>query len=279
MTTEPVRTWDSAEAAEVWRRGAARRARAVAAATLEMLDAAGVGPGMRVLDLAAGTGEQSLLAAQRVGPAGSVLATDISASMLAVAEEAAREAGLANIDTRAADASAIELPEASFDAAICRFGLMFLPDLHAALVRVRQALRPGARFAALVWSTEDRNPYIALQLNVVRDMGRLPSPPPTLARTVSLGGPGQLEGALRDAGFRDVEVSPVATPRDFESLDDAFDAMFTSSPTRGELTRAMSDAERDQYAAELRRRLVRFVRPDGRCVLPGEALLGAGARR
>jgi SAM-dependent methyltransferase len=278
MTTEPVRTWDSAEAADVWKRGAARRAQAVAVATAKMLDAAGVGPGMRVLDLAAGTGDQSLIAAQRVGPAGSVLATDISASMLAVAEEAARDAGLSNVETRAADASSIDLPEEHFDAAICRFGLMFLPDLHAALVRVRKALKPGARFAALVWSTEGRNPYIALQLNVLRDMGRLPSPPPTLARTVSLGGPGRLEAALRAAGFRQVEVMSVATPRDFESLADAFEAMFTSSPTRGELTRAMSEAERDQYAAELRRRLVRFVQPGGRCVLPGEALLGAGSR-
>jgi ubiquinone/menaquinone biosynthesis C-methylase UbiE len=278
MTTEPVRTWDSAEAAEVWKRGAARRAQTVAVATAKMLDAAGVGPGMRVLDLAAGTGDQSLIAAQRVGRAGSVLATDISASMLAVAEEAARDAGVSNVETRAADASTIDLPEEHFDAAICRFGLMFLPDLQAALARVRKALKPGARLAALVWSTEDRNPYIALQLNVLRDMGRLPSPPPTLARTVSLGAPGQLESALRQAGFQQVEVTAVATPRDFESLDDAFEAMFTSSPTRGELTRAMSDAERDQYAAELRRRLVRFVQPGGRCVLPGEALLGAGSR-
>ena len=278
MTTEPVRTWDSAEAADVWKRGAPRRAQAVAVATEEMLAAAQLRPGVRVLDLAAGTGDQSLLAAQRVGAAGSVLATDISASMLAVAEEAARDAGLSNIQTLAADASTIELPEGGFDAAICRFGLMFLPDVQAALVRVHRALKPGGRFAALVWSTEEKNPYIAVQLGVVRDMGRLPSPPPTLARTVSLGGPGQLEQALRAAGFRDVQVAPVSTPRDFASLDEAFEAMFTSSPARGELTRDMSDAERQHYADELRRRLVRFVQPGGRCVLPGEALLGVGLR-
>jgi ubiquinone/menaquinone biosynthesis C-methylase UbiE len=277
MTTEPVRTWDSAEAAEVWKRGAARRAQAVAVATEKMLDAAALRPGMRVLDLAAGSGDQSLLAAQIVGPAGSVLATDISTSMLAAAAEAAGEAGLANIETLVADASTIDLPEGGFDAAICRFGLMFLPDLHAALVRVHRALKPGARFATLVWSSEDKNPYIALQLDVVREMGRLPSSPPTLARTVSLSGPGQLERALTDAGFQDIQVSSVSTPRDFASLDEAFDAMFTSSPARGELTRAMSEAELEQYAAELKRRLVRFVQPGGRCVLPGEALLGVGS--
>ena len=278
MTTEPVRTWDSAEAAEVWKRGAARRAQAVAVATEQMLAAAALRPGMRVLDLAAGSGDQSLLAAQIVGPAGSVLATDISSSMLAAAEEAADEAGLANIETLVADASTIDLPEGGFDAAICRFGLMFLPNLHAALVRVQRALKPGARFAMLVWSTEDKNPYIALQLDVVREMGRLPSSPPTLARTVSLSGPGQLERALNDAGFRDIQVSSVSTPRDFASLDEAFDAMFTSSPARGELTRGMSEDELEQYAAELKRRLVRFVQPGGRCVLPGEALLGVGVR-
>jgi ubiquinone/menaquinone biosynthesis C-methylase UbiE len=275
---EPVRTWDSAEAAEVWKRGAARRAQAVAVATEKMLAAAALRPGMRVLDLAAGTGDQSLLAAQTVGAAGSVLATDISSSMLAVAEAAARDAGLANIETLAADASTIDLPEGGFDAAICRFGLMFLPDVHAALVRVYRALNPGARFATLVWSTEDDNPYIALQLDVVREMGRLPSPLPTLARTVSLSGPGQLERALKDAGFQDIQVSSVPTPRDFASLDEAFEAMFTSSPARGELTSSMSDAEVEQYAAELKRRLVRFVQPGGRCVLPGQALLGVGVR-
>ncbi|HTD76159.1 MAG TPA: class I SAM-dependent methyltransferase [Chloroflexota bacterium] len=278
MTTEPVRTWDSVEAAEVWKRGAARRAQAVAVATEQMLAAAALRPGMRVLDLAAGSGDQSLLAARIVGPAGSVLATDISSSMLAAAEEAADEAGLANIETLVADASTIDLPEGGFDAAICRFGLMFLPDLQAALVRVQRALKPGARFATLVWSTEDKNPYIALQLDVVREMGRLPSSPPTLARTVSLSGPGQLEHALNDAGFQDIQVSSVSTPRDFASLDEAFDAMFTSSPARGELTRGMSEDELEQYAAELKRRLVRFVQPGGRCVLPGEALLGIGVR-
>jgi len=110
-------------------------AQTVAAATDKMFEAARLRPGMRVLDLAAGTGDQALLAAQIVGPAGSVLATDISPSMLAVAEESARDAGLSNIETLVADASRVELPDEHFDAAICRFGLMFLPDLQAALER------------------------------------------------------------------------------------------------------------------------------------------------
>jgi len=276
MTTEPVHTWSSNEAAEVWRQGAARRPQALAAATDEMLNAVGLKPGMRVLYLAAGTGDQSILAARQVGPTGSVLATDISPNMLEVAAETARDAGLDNVQTQVADASALNVPEASFDAAICRFGLMFVPDLHAALIRTRRALKPGATFAALVWSTEARNPYIGLQLGLIREMGRMPSPLPSLARTVSLSGPGQLEHAFREAGFANVWVSPIDTPRAFASLDEALEAMQSSSPAQGELGKAMSDAERARYTSELERRLEAYVRPDGSCVLPGEALLGVG---
>src|SRR5438132_422497 len=225
MTTEPVRTWNSAEAAEVWRQGAARRAQTLAIATERMLERAGLQPGMRVLDVAAGTGDQTVLAARVVGPSGSVLATDISASMLEAAAQAAREAGLDNVDTHVADASGLDLPADSFDAAICRFGLMFVPDLAAALANVQRTLKPRARFAALVWSTEDKNPYIGLQLRLVREMGRMPSPPPSLTRTVSLSEPGKLAQALGAAGFTDVDVSAVPTPRKFESVEAAQLAM------------------------------------------------------
>jgi ubiquinone/menaquinone biosynthesis C-methylase UbiE len=278
MTTDPVQTWVSAEAAEVWRRGAERRAQALGFATERLLEQAGLAPGMRVLDVAAGTGDQSVPAARIVGPSGSVLATDISASMLEAAAQAARDAGLDNIETLVGDASTLELPPDSFDAAICRFGLMFVPDLHAALARVHHSLKPGARFAALVWSTETRNPYIGLQLGLVREMDRMPSPPPSLARTVSLSEPGKLAEAIQGAGFTHVDVTPVATPRNFDSVEEAVTAMRQTSPAQGELGRLMSDAEREYFAAELPRRLASYVQAGGRCVLPGEALLGVGTK-
>ncbi len=279
MTTEPVRTWASAEAAEVWRQGAARRAQILAIPTERMLEQAALKPGLRVLDIAAGTGDQTVLAARVVGPSGSVLATDISASMLEAAAQAAREAGLDNIETHVADASALDLPPDSFDAAISRFGLMFMPDLAAALSHVHATLKPGARFAALVWSTEAKNPYIGLQLQIVREMGRMPSPPPSLARTVSLSEPGKLAEAFQAAGFSDVQVSSVPTPRNFESVEDAVTAMRQTSPAQGELGREMSDAEREYYAAELERRLTAYLQSDGKCILPGESLLAVGTKK
>jgi len=279
MTTELVRTWASAEAAEVWRQGAARRAQTLAIPTERMLEQAALKPGLRVLDIAAGTGDQTVLAARVVGPSGSVLATDISASMLEAAAQAAREAGLDNIETHVADASALDLPADSFDAAISRFGLMFVPDLAAALSHVHATLKPGARFAALVWSTEAKNPYIGLQLQIVREMGRMPSPPPSLARTVSLSEPGKLAEAFRAAGFADVQVSAVPTPRKFESVEDAVRAMRQTSPAQGELGRDMSDAEREYYAVELERRLTAYLQSDGKCILPGESLLAVGTKK
>jgi ubiquinone/menaquinone biosynthesis C-methylase UbiE len=233
---------------------------------------------MRVLDVAAGTGDQSVLAAQRIGASGSLLATDISASMLDVAAQAARDAGLSNVETHVADASALDLPPDTFEAGICRFGLMFVPDLDQALARIHRALKPGARFAALVWSTREANPYIGLQIDLVNEMGRMPSPPPTIVRTVALSAPGTLDQAFERAGFREVGVSAVDTPRVFASLDEAITAMHNSSPAQGELRRAMSDAESAHYSTELAQRLEAFVQPDGTCVLPGQALLGLGTK-
>ena len=240
-----------------------------------MLAAAGLVPGQKVLDVAAGTGEQTVLAAQRVLPGGSVLATDISASMLDVTADVTREAGLENVTTLTADASVLDLAAAEFDAAICRFGLMFVPDLQAALSRIRQALKPGSRFAALVWASETDNPFIGLQLGGVRQLGRMPSPLPTLARTVSLSAPGFLATQLERAGFHDVTVRPIETPRVFSSVDDALEAMQSSTPASGELGRDMTAADRQHYLDELRRRLEAYVRPDGQVILPGQALLSS----
>jgi len=120
-------TYGSAIAAEGWQRGATGRAD-VQPITERMLDLAGIRSGHRVLDVAAGTGEQTLMAARRVGPDGFVLATDIADRMLAYLDEAARSEGLTNVQTRSMDARALELEPESFDAAICRLALMLIPE-------------------------------------------------------------------------------------------------------------------------------------------------------
>lgn len=121
-------TYGSSEAAAGWQRSGVARAQILAPLTQRMLDLAGVDIGHRVLDVAAGTGEQTLLAAQRVGPTGTVLATDIAVRMLALAEEAAARAGLRNVKTRVLDARDLHLEPESFAAAIARLALMLVPE-------------------------------------------------------------------------------------------------------------------------------------------------------
>lgn len=146
--TDMQSMWTSREAATAWREGQAARARLFGPATEKMLDLANIGPGSRVLDIATGTGDQALMAAARVGPFGSVLATDIAESMVAVAADVVREAGLANVATAVLDGHHIDLEADMFDAVISRNGLMFLHNLPEALAGIRRVLKPGGRLAA-----------------------------------------------------------------------------------------------------------------------------------
>lgn len=264
--------WSSTELVERWRQGAARRARALGPATERMLDLAGLRPGQRVLDLAAGTGDQTLLAAKRILPGGSVLAVDISASMLEGAQEAAREAGLKNVETLVSDGSQLKLPPASFDVGICRLGLMFMPDLQRALRAVKSALKPNARFVALVWSAHERNPSMGIPIEVVREQRGLPSPPPPILQAFSMGAPGTLDRALEQAGFRNVHVEAVDVERRSASLDEAMAALTAVVELLGQLP----VAERAPLEAEIKRRFSAYQQPDGAVVLPGQAWLGHG---
>src|SRR5688500_8991318 len=135
--------YSSDAAAAGWSRGAAERAQYLGPVTEMMLDLAALSPGQRVLDVAAGTGEQTLLAARRVGPAGRVVATDVSASMLGIAADAARQSGLANVETRAMDARQLDFESDSFDAAISRLALMLIPERPKALAEIYRVLRRG----------------------------------------------------------------------------------------------------------------------------------------
>ncbi|MBV9172499.1 MAG: methyltransferase domain-containing protein [Chloroflexi bacterium] len=278
MTSQPVQTWASAEAVSHWREGAARRATVLHDATEQMLDAAGLRPGARVLDLAAGSGDQTVVAARRVGPTGSVLAIDISASMIAAAQEAFRAAGLTNVETLVSDITDLHLEPESFDAAICRLGLMFLPSPEAGLRRIREGLKPGSRLGALVWSSADRNPYMSTVVSIVREMGKMPDPPPTILRAMSLGAPGALERALVAAGFEDVSVRPVPIVRDFASVDETIELLREGSSPQQELLSGLSEGERKEVWQQAARRLQAFRKQDGRVSIPGEALLGTGKR-
>src|SRR3954452_8829454 len=191
------------QAAEAWHRWGPTLEVWLGPATEVMLDLAAVGPGSRVLDVAAGAGGQSLAAARRVGPAGHVLASDISPAILSYTQREAERAGLTNVGVRELDGEALDVEAGGYDAVISRVGLIYFPDRAAALAGMRRALRPDGRIAAITYSTPEANGFFSIPVTVIRTRAQFPPPAPGQPGPFSLGAPGVLESTLRDAGFVD----------------------------------------------------------------------------
>jgi SAM-dependent methyltransferase len=184
-----------------------------------MVGLAGIGPGAQVLDVASGPGEPAVTAARRAGPSGHVLATDLSADMLGYGRKRAAELDLANIEFRRMDAQALELPAAAFDAVLCRWGLMFLPDLEAALAGFHRCLRPGGRLVAAVWGPAERVPGIGLGARVVHAHLGLAPPEEGAGTPFAFSDVAAFERRIAAAGFGAVTGEWFNVPFVFENAE------------------------------------------------------------
>lgn len=201
------------EAAEPWHRWGPTLEEWLGEATSVMLDAAGVGSGSRVLDVAGGAGGQGLAAARRTGATGSVLVTDLSPTILSYAERAAAEGGLRHLTIAELDGEdAGDQWSEEFDAVICRLGLIYFPDQQRALRGFRTSLREGGRFAAVVYSTAASNGFFSVPVSLIRNRAGLGAPLPGQPGPFSLGDAAVARAALEDAGFRDVRVQTLSAP-------------------------------------------------------------------
>jgi SAM-dependent methyltransferase len=185
-----------------------------------IVELAGVKPGDRVIDIAAGYGEPSLSAAKAVGPDGSVVATDISAEMLSYGRERAEAAGVENIEFVESAAMSLDYPAASFDAAISRWGIIFDPDGEGAAARVRSFLKPGARMAIASWGTPDRVPFIAIPMRTAMEKLESPPPPPGTPGPLSRPTPEAIGGLLEGGGFSDVSVEEIDVTFEWQSAEE-----------------------------------------------------------
>jgi ubiquinone/menaquinone biosynthesis C-methylase UbiE len=262
--------WESSEVAERRSRGRARRAEIQGPATELMLDLAEVRTGSRVLDVAAGTGDQTLTAAQRIGPTGYVLATDISGSMLKLAADAAREAGLTNVQTRVMNAENIDLDADSFDAAICQLGLFLFSNPTKVLYAMRGVVRPGGKVAALVFSTAEKNPYQGIPLGVAHRFGSVPLP------LFSIGEAGMLENTFRESGLRDVTIRALSFRRHFSSTAEMIRRLKETAFLRGPIEK-LGEAQREQAWVEIELQFSQLEGPNG-VEIPGEFLIAAGTK-
>jgi len=275
MTTFTREQWERKESADWWSAGQARRQQVYGAVTEMMLDAAAVQPGSRVLDVAAGTGEQTLMAARCVGPTGYVLATDNSSSMLAVAAETARKEGLTNVETRVMNAENLALDADSFDAVICRMGLMLFPNPAQALTEMRRVVKPGGKVGVIVHSALEKNPYHGIFYETVRRLGNIPPPARGEPWMFALGDPGALEDVYKRAGFLNMPVQAVPVQRRFLSAADAIRTV-TGGDLK-ELVNRLNEPERERAWIEIEEQLSRFEGPNG-LEVPGEVLLGVGTK-
>ena len=260
-----------------WRRWNPTLDRWYGEATREMLDLARIRPGQRVLDIAAGAGEPAVSAAERVGPGGYVLATDISEGIVGHARQVAREHGLEQIETRVMDGEKPDLPDASFDAVLCRLGLMYMPHPVTALHEWRRALRAGGRVAVVVFSTPERNSWGALPASIIRRRAQLPPPVPGQPGPFSLGGPGVLEGVLRQAGFANPEVRAVPAPHGTTSAAEYVRVAREAFGAFNAMMGRLSAQERESAWNEVETAMRSFESPGG-FEVPGECLVGAATK-
>ncbi|MEY4706124.1 MAG: hypothetical protein RL042_2329 [Nitrospirota bacterium] len=160
--------------------------------------------GQHVLDLGSGTGYPALLAAQVVGPQGSVIGIDLAESMLAAAGRKAKTLGLANVTFHTGDVTSLPFEAGSFDAVTSRFCLMFLPEIPKAAAEIGRVLKPGGWLASAVWAAPDKNPALRMPIEVIKQFIDIPPPDPTAPGIFRLAKPGDLAGMLQQAGFADV---------------------------------------------------------------------------
>jgi ubiquinone/menaquinone biosynthesis C-methylase UbiE len=234
---EERRNWDRvANNWQKWWKSIERDAEKVSRRLIELAE---IKEGSRVLDIATGIGEPAITAANQVGNSGHVLATDISPQMLSVAKQRAISLGLQNvIEFKEGDAETIDLPSSAFDAVLCRWGLMLLPDLKAGLSNIYQSLLNGGHFAAAVWASPAQDTLIATTMNTVMKETNGKPPPPGTPGPFSLSDENSFKNSFIMSGFKDLNIERMNVSFDFDSPEDY--TTFTSE-TIGPLQKVLAD--------------------------------------
>lgn len=246
--------------------------------TEAMCRMAGVRTGFRVLDVAAGAGDQTLAVAQQVGVRGYVLATDLSPAIVALARDNATRAGFTHVETRVADGEDLGVPEASFDAAVCRLGLMFFPDPLRGLREIHRALRPGGGVCTMVFSRPEKNPCLTILMSTALKYAGLPARDPfAVGGLLSLGQPGRIDALFRSAGFHDVATTALEAVFRLPSVDHYLGFVRRSASPILQILGRLDAAAADAAWSEMRERLMTFTTPEG-WAGPNELLLTAGRR-
>jgi SAM-dependent methyltransferase len=246
--------------------------------TERMLELAQPRPGDRVLELACGPGSVGLAAAARVAPDGEVVLSDVVTEMTAIAAARAEALELRNVSAKVLDLERIEEPDNAYDVALCREGLMLVPDPGRAAREIARVVRPGGRVAVAVWGPRERNPWLGIVFDTVSAQLGTPTPPPGIPHPFSLDDADQLAGLLTAAGLSDVVVDEVPTPYEAVSVDEWWER---SSALAGPLAQRLArlpEAETQALRARAADAVRPYQAPNGALNIPGVSLVAAGRR-
>jgi SAM-dependent methyltransferase len=265
--------WEGA--AEHWGRLADRVREWGMPVSRAMIDALELESGDRVLELAAGPGDTGLMAAELVRPA-TVISSDGAEAMVDVARARARTLDVDNVEFRQLELEWIDLPTASVDAVLCRWGIMLIVDPEAAAREIRRVLAPGGKAALAVWDVAERNPWVTVPDGVLVELGHMPRPepgPPTPPGMFALAGDGRLAELLEDAGFTDVSVTPVALERRYVNVDVFVSETFELSRMAAAAYAELTPEEQAEVVARIAIGVQPFTAADGSVSLPGSSLV------
>ena len=230
-----------------------------------MVELAEPRPGQAFLDIAAGPGDLGFQIAERVGPEGRVISSDFAPEMVDLARRFGAARGLTNVDHRVLDAQKIELPDASVDGVVCRFGYMLMADPGAALRESRRVLRDGGSLTFAVWTTPDRNPWATVPVMTLVQRGHVPPPEPGVPGIFAMGDPQRIRDLLGAAGFAEPAIEEITFDFRYADFDDVWDA--TVRPL-ARVVDALPDDERDATRGAIKASLEPFLNHDGAYRVP-----------
>lgn len=240
---------------------------------LEMLEPS---PGETILDLAAGTGAVGFTAAQLVGPTGRVIVSDFAEAMVDIATRRAEDLGFENIECVVLDAEQLDLPDASADGVVCRWGYMLMGDPGAAFRETRRVLRDGGRAVAAVFAGPEQNPWAAIPGRVLQQRGHVPSPEAGAPGILSLGDQERLRRLFTDAGFADPSIEPVGFRFDYDGMDAYWEFLSTTAGAIAMVLQRLGSDEQNAIRGEITEALGISDETE-RIELPAVSLVAAAA--
>lgn len=273
------RDWQAASTG--WRKWGKHVMKGLQPASDQLIKNTGISTGNSVLDLATGTGELALTVARIVGPKGRVTAVDLSPEMLEIAKERATSQGANNVTFQVGDGENLSMFENNmFDAVLCRFGLMLMPNPIKALQGFLRVLKSGKKASVSVWGPPERTPFIALPMKVVAKHVPEVKPPSPGTPGGPFGIPTQdmLEDFFTKAGFTNI-YSKVTEITGIE-IDSPEKHWQLTSEVSGSLILLLSKLSEEKKQA-IRNDWIEQLKqmfPNGHVKLPGELIVGVGSK-